>query len=74
LKAVEKDWMSRPGVISVEVARVWRDDGPTDDVGIRVTVEKARPGAEPPGRASFPETLEDVEVQVMEGDRPEPQG
>lgn len=70
LNAVRTDWMSRRGVISVEVARRWINGVPTDQVGIRVTVEKILPPNEVPDAELFPETLEDVPVDLVEGTAP----
>ena len=39
LDKVARVWSSLPGVISVEVARRWKDGAPRDELGIRVTVE-----------------------------------
>jgi predicted nucleotidyltransferase len=83
LANVVEEWMERPGVVSVEVARLWLTGGPTDeaqqatsDVAIRVTVERKRPLADVPEAERFPRQLDGVRVQVTEGraPRPEPGG
>jgi hypothetical protein len=63
--------MARPGVVSVEVARRWRDDAPTDDIGIRVTVERVLPADEVPDGELFPSSLEGFPVDVVEGRPPQ---
>lgn len=70
LDAVRSDWMSRQGVISVEVARRWIDGVPTDKVGIRVTVEKILPLEEVPEGEVFPKELESTPVDIVEGSIP----
>ena len=74
LDAVRGEWMSRQGVISVEVARRWIDGAPTSEVGVRVTVEKKLAPEDVPSGEMFPETLGDVPVDVVEGTRPVPEG
>lgn len=70
LDAVREEWMSWSGVISVEVARRWIEGVPTDEVGIRVTLEKLlSPENVPPGEL-FPEALSGVPVDVLEGTPP----
>ncbi len=71
LADVADDWMSRSGVISVEVARRWIDGAPTDQVGIRVTVEKKLPENEVPPGEVFPEDLGGIAVDLVEGRRPQ---
>lgn len=73
LDAVRRDWMSRHGVISVEVARRWIDGVPTDQVGIRVTVEKLLPPDQVPEGEAFPEDLQGVPVDLVEGAAPVPE-
>ena len=72
LARVAGEWMSRPGVVSVEVARRRVSGQPSDEVGIRVTIS---PDA-PPGVAApdFPETLDGVPVDVVSGRAPRPEG
>ena len=70
LTRVVEDWLARPGVISVEVARRWRDGAATDDIGIRVTVERVLPPDEVPAGELFPSSLEGFPVDVVEGRRP----
>ena len=63
--------MARRGVVSVEVARRWRDGAPTDEVGIRVTVERVLPPDEVPEGELFPSSLEGFPVDVVEGRPPQ---
>lgn len=73
LARVAEAWVTRPGVVAVEVARRWRDGAPTDDVGIRVTVARKRPPAEVPAGDLFPATVDGVPVDVVEGRPPQPE-
>ena len=73
LDAVRSEWMSRQGVISVEVARRWIDGVPTDEVGIRVTVAKVLPPESIPTGEVFPEDLQGVPVDLVEGTNPVPE-
>ena len=68
---VAGDWMSRPGVVAVEVARRWQHGAPTDEVGIRVTVERKRPRSEVPSSELFPRSLDGIPVDVVEGRPPQ---
>jgi hypothetical protein len=73
LEKVAGDWMARRGVVSVEVARRWRDGAPTNEVGIRVTVAKKLPPEDVPAGELLPEELEGVPVDVVEGKPPVPE-
>ena len=73
LDTVRRDWMSRQGVISAEVARRWIDGVPTDEVGIRITVEKKLPPDDVPAGEAFPEDLQGVPVDLVEGTPPVPE-
>ena len=68
LAKVAGQWMSRSGVIAVEVARRWKGGAPTDEVGVRVTVARGSARAK-----SFPETVDGVPVDVVEGSPPRPE-
>lgn len=73
LANVAEEWLARPGVVSVEVARAWLAGDPTDpevEVAIRVTVERLRPWDEVPKPERFPNTLHGVPVDVVEGRAP----
>lgn len=70
LERVAHEWMARRGVISVEVARRWRDEQPTDEVGIRVTVEQILPRDEVPDGELFPSAVDGVPVDIVEGRPP----
>ena len=71
LAKVAADWMSRSGVVSVAVARRWRNGAPTDEVGIRVTVERKLSRSEIPSSELFPSSLEGIPVDVVEGRPPQ---
>ena len=71
LAKVAGDWMSRPGVVAVEVARRWQANAPTDQVGIRVTVQRKLPRNEVPSSELFPRSLEGIPVDVVEGRPPQ---
>ena len=71
LAKVAGNWMSRSGVVSVEVARRWRDGAPTDEVGIRVTVQRKLPRGEVSSSELFPSSLEGFPVDVVEGRPPQ---
>ncbi len=70
LATVLDDWLHRRGVVSIEVARRWRNGAATDDVGIRVVVERKLPPAEVPAGELFPSAVLDVPVDVVEGTPP----
>jgi len=70
LASVVDEWIERHGVVSVEVARRWRDGSPTGEVGIRVTVERLLPPDQVREGELFPRDLDDVPVDVVEGSRP----
>jgi hypothetical protein len=74
LARVAGDWMSRPGVVAVEVARRWQGGAPTDQVGIRVTVARKRPRSEVPSSELFPSSLDGIPVDVVEGRPPQLEG
>jgi hypothetical protein len=71
LDSVAADWLARQGVISVEVARRWANGAATDEVGIRVTLERLLPEDEVPEGQLFPDSVEGVPVDLREGDPPQ---
>jgi hypothetical protein len=73
LAKVANDWMSRSGVVSVEVARRWQGGAPTDQVAIRVTVERKLARSEVPESELFPSSLNGIPVDVVEGRPPQPE-
>lgn len=73
LAPVLADWIERHNVVSVEVARRWRNGAPTDEVGIRVTVGRLLPPDQVPDGELFPNEVGGVPVDVVEGSRPQPQ-
>ena len=70
LAKVVDEWMTRRGVVSIEVARRWEDAGPTDQIGIRVTVERILPADEVAAGELFPSSLEGFPVDLVEGRPP----
>ena len=71
LERVADEWLGRRGVVSVEVARRWRNGRPTDEVGIRVTVEQVLPADEVPEGELFPNDVDGVPVDIVEGRAPQ---
>lgn len=70
LDKVARVWTSFPGVISVEVARRWKDGAPGDELGIRVTVEDAARARDEAGNSLFPQDLEGTPVDIVTGVQP----
>ncbi len=70
LDKVARVWSSLPGVISVEVARRWKDGAPRDELGIRVTVEDPAFARDEAGNQIFPQDLEGTPVDIVKGGRP----
>ena len=73
LDTVVDEWMRRRGVVSVEVARRWRGQQPTDEVGIRVTVERILPEHDVPEGELFPDDVDGIPVDIVEGRPPTPE-
>lgn len=74
LDQVRQDWQRRSGVTGIDVGFLWEEGRMTDQVGIRVMVEKVlAPEDVPPGEL-FPDSLEGIRVQVRqhEGYAPQP--
>ena len=74
LAGIIDGWLARRGVVSIEIARRWRGGAPTDEVGIRVTVERLLPPDQVPEGQLFPDHVDGVPVDVVEGSPPEPEG
>lgn len=70
LDKVARVWSSLPGIISVEVARRWNDGAPSDELGIRVTVEDAACARDDTGNSLFPQELEGTPVDIVTGRQP----
>ncbi len=74
LSAVAPEWLTRQGVISVEVARRWIDGAPTNEIGIRVTIEQKLPAHEVPEGELFPDEVDGVPVDLQQGNQPRLEG
>lgn len=70
LDKVARVWSSFPGVISIEVARRWNDGAPSDELGIRVTVEDPALARDEVGNSFFPQELEGTPVDIVTGRQP----
>ncbi len=70
LDKVARVWTSFPGVISVEVARRWKDGAPGDELGIRITVEDTACARDEAGNSLFPQQLEGTPVDIVKGGQP----
>ncbi len=70
LEPVRNEWMNRHGVTSIEVARLWDGDTATDDVCIRVTVEKLLDPADVRPGERFPHHLGDTRIQMRQASAP----
>ncbi len=70
LGEVIDEWMARRGVLSVEVARRWRNGEPTSEVGIRIVVEEKLPRDQVPPGELFPRRLAGFAVDVEQGKSP----
>ena len=66
LDRVRGEWLSRTGVTGVDVGFLMKEDGLSDELGIRVKVRKKLPPEEVPPGELFPETLGRFPVQVSE--------
>ncbi|MDW3216347.1 MAG: hypothetical protein R8G01_20320 [Ilumatobacteraceae bacterium] len=73
LAPVLTEWLDRHGVVSVAVARRWSEGAPTDEVGIRVTVERLLPPEQVPDGELFPSEVDGVPVDLVEGSPPHPE-
>ena len=66
LEPVRDDWLHRSGVTGIDIGFLWQGSTMSDQVGIRVKVEKLlEPGDIPEGEV-FPRYLGEVRVQVRE--------
>jgi hypothetical protein len=66
LDLVRDDWLGRSGVTGVDVGFIWDGAVMTDQVGIRVKVEKLLEPSDVPEGELFPRYLTGVRVQVRE--------
>lgn len=70
LEKVASTWTAFPGIISVEVARRWKNGAPSDEIGIRVTVKDAASARDETGQSIFPQDLEGTPVDIVAGGQP----
>lgn len=73
LDTVAADWVTRRGVLAVEVARRWKDGSVTNEVAIRVTLERLLPRDDVPEGELFPSEVEGVPVDLVEGSPIQPE-
>lgn len=66
LEPVREEWMSRSGVTGIDIGFLWEGSTMTDQVGIRVKVEKLMEPDEVPDGELFPRFLGHTKVQVRE--------
>lgn len=66
LNKVREAWLKRPGVTAVDVGYRMKDGKLTDEVAIRVHVERKLPPEALEEHELFPETLGGVDVDVIE--------
>jgi hypothetical protein len=64
LETVREEWMSRAGVTGIDVGFLWEASTMTEQVGIRVKVEKLLEPEEVPNGELFPRFLGQTRVQV----------
>jgi hypothetical protein len=67
---VRDEWMRRSGVTGIDIGFIWRGATMTDEVGIRVKVEKLLEPEDVPEGELFPRHLGGVRVQVREEPQP----
>lgn len=73
LDRVRDEWLRRSGVTGIDVGFLWRGSTMTDQVGIRVKVEKLLEPEDVPEGELFPRQLGEVPVQVRQEVAPSPQ-
>lgn len=66
LEKVRSDWMKRPGVTALDVGYKYVAGQPTDQVAVRVHVQRKLPLDQIPGHDRFPTHLGTVAVDVIE--------
>jgi hypothetical protein len=73
LDRVRSEWLRRSGVTGVDVGFLWQGSTMTDQVGIRVKVEKLLEPEDVPEGELFPRHVGEVPVQVRQEAAPGPQ-
>lgn len=73
LDNVRDEWMRRSGVTGIDVGFLWHGKTMSDQIGIRVKVEKLLEPEDVPEGELFPRHLGDFRVQVREEPRLGPQ-
>ncbi|MCA9921568.1 MAG: hypothetical protein KC421_04305, partial [Anaerolineales bacterium] len=66
LQKVQKEWLQRPGVTAVDLGFKWKDGQMTDQLAIRVHVNKKRPLPEIAEADRFPDEVEGISIDVIE--------
>jgi hypothetical protein len=66
LEPVRDEWMRRPGVTGIDVGFIWEGTRMSEEIGIRVKVERLLDLEDVPDGELFPRYLGDVRVQVRE--------
>jgi hypothetical protein len=66
LQQVRDSWLRRPGVTAVDLGFRWRDGEITDELAIRVHVERKRPWAELHEWERFPKEVAGIPVDIIE--------
>ena len=66
LRKVRENWMERTGVTAVDLGFKWSDGQMTDQLAIRVHVNKKRPLPELTEEEKFPKEVEGVPIDVIE--------
>ena len=70
LESVRDNWLGRTGVTGIDVGFLWKGAVMSDQVGIRVKVQKLLEPADVPEGELFPRYLGGVRVQVREEPAP----
>ncbi len=66
LEPIREEWLARAGVTGIDVGFIWDGARMTDEVGIRVKVERVLELADVPEGERFPRHLGAVRVQVRQ--------
>lgn len=66
LEPVRDEWMRRSQVTGIDVGFIWKGSTMSDQIGIRVKVERLLEPEDVPEGELFPRYLGDIRVQVLE--------